>query len=129
MNITGIRIVVPNRYGNEDIPDDFPGLNEHGTVLTLEWDVTGKIHKWPVGRAAHLHMKVTDEGCYYLLNGQEVIMQMTQDYVPHSVVPGKYGDYVVFDIDSEGRICGYKPDLEEISEERWDVSSLINEGR
>ncbi len=51
-------------------------------------------------------MKVCDEGVYTLLSdGKEVA---TRDgYVPHGVVPGEYGDYVILNIASDGKITNW----------------------
>ena len=43
-----------------------------------------------------------------------MIADIVQDYVPHGVVPGEYGDYVILKID-KGRIVNWpaKPDVSE----------------
>lgn len=115
VQIRYVRIDVPNRYGDEDIPADFPGLDASGKRLVMEWDIdTGAIKGWPAGRSESLHLKVTDEGSYYLLAGDGSVMFSRSDcYVPHCVVPGEYGDYVVFDIDANGVIQNYRPKPDE----------------
>lgn len=117
VEIKTVRIVVPNRYGDEDIPSDFPGLI--GKTLVLQWDIdTGKIDGWPAGRAERIHMKVTDEGSYTLhAPDGSVVLARTDDYVPHSVVPGEYGDYVVMSINGHGLIEKYRVRAEDIEGE------------
>jgi hypothetical protein len=98
-----LRMSVAVRYGTEDIPEDFPG--RIGDVWHAEIDVkTGRIKGWPPGRAGEVHMKVCDQGSYFL-HGQmgEILGQIEDDYVP-PCIPGKYGDYVEFNIDGDGLI-------------------------
>lgn len=114
VEVKTVRINVPNRYGDEDIPLDFPGLNSTGTMLTMEWDIdTGKIKDWPEGRAEHMHLKVTDEGCYELLAPDGSTLMSRNNYVPHCVVPGEYGDYIIMDIGADGVIQNYRPKPDE----------------
>jgi phosphoribosylformylglycinamidine (FGAM) synthase PurS component len=50
-------------------------------------------------------MKVRDRGSYTLLDPQmQTIAKIEQDYVPHGVIPGSYGDYIELDIDANGKI-------------------------
>jgi hypothetical protein len=103
IDVSAIRVVVPVRYGEEDIPNDFPF--RVGDV----WDVTvnidsGEIQGW-VSKghpAAQCYMKVVDQGRYYLLDYDEIeVKRIEQDYVP-SCIPGEYGDYIEFNIGADG---------------------------
>jgi hypothetical protein len=111
-----IRISVAVRYGDEDMPMDFPF--RAGDMWTVDVDLaTGKIKNWP-GPAFDLYMKVCDEGAYYLFsNGQEVA-SIVEDYVPNGVVPGEYGDYIDFKIAQDGTITNWPkvPDLSAFDE-------------
>lgn len=106
LELAKIRVTLPVRYGDEDIPDDFP--LRHGdqwnAVIDLE---TGIIEGWPAGRAGKLSMKVCDEGVYELLGPDGFAVSRLQDYVP-DVVPGDFGDYVNLEIDSTGRITNWE---------------------
>jgi hypothetical protein len=101
--VTMLHMVLPVRYEEEDIPDDFPGRK--GEVLTMVVDIdTGRVHDWPKGRSENCYMKVVDGGVYTLLDadGRDVA-EYGPDYVP-CCVPGEYGDYVNFKIGSDGII-------------------------
>jgi hypothetical protein len=39
-----------------------------------------------------------------------------QDYVPHEIVPGEYGDYVELEINSDGAIDNWEVDADELCE-------------
>jgi hypothetical protein len=101
-----IRVVAPVRYGEEDIPKDFPFRQGDLWDVTIDID-TGKIRDWPKGREENIAMKLVDEGNYYLLgdDGRE-LAKCEGSYVP-SCIPGRFGDYIDFRIDGEGVICGW----------------------
>lgn len=111
VNITHVKVCLPVRYGEEDIPNNAP--MRQGDMWNATINIgTGQIEAWPKGETLDLHMKVCDSGIYQLLDGEHVISEM-QDYVPHGVIPGEYGDYVVLDIDSDGVIQNWtsNPDV------------------
>ena len=114
IEITHILLELPVRYGTEDIPEDFPlrkGDMWRGKV-ELE---TGRLLEWPKGREARLFLKVVDGGIYTLLDPQgTAVACLNNDYVPHGVVPGEYGDYVDLNINGDGRITNWpkQPDVE-----------------
>ena len=86
------------RYGEEDIPNDFPG--REGDMLTMHVDIdTGEIHHWPGGMDAEIYMKVCDQGMYEIFSPDgKPLKRLEGEYVPHGLVPGEYGDYVDFKI-------------------------------
>lgn len=98
-----VRIAAAVRYGEEDIPNDFPFRK--GDVWDVTVDIeTGGILDWP-GPAFRVAMKVCDEGSYYLLGeSMEVLASIEQNYVPNGVVPGGYGDYINMDIAEDGTV-------------------------
>lgn len=113
IEIASVRIRVPVSYDEEDIPNDFP--LRKGDVWCAEINInTGQIRGWPRGRSGELSMKVCDEGTYSLLDkcGGE-IAKIVDDYVPHGVVPGQYGDYIILNIDTEGVVTNWpkRPDV------------------
>ena len=117
-----ILVNVPVRYGTEDIPADFPCRRPWRKGDTRDdspgrrcdrWEVivdidTGRIRNWPAGKTGTVFMKVCDEGNYTLLdqNG-DALARITEDYVPECI-PGKYGDYVHFDIGEDGSVTDWE---------------------
>lgn len=117
IEVDAIRCVVPVNYGTEDMPEDYP----HRTCDT--WDVTfdvetGQIRDWPEGvEPLDLHMKVVDGGMYYMLHGDDVVARMEEQYVPDYFPDVHYGDYIIFDIDGNGRITNWQqPGPDELAE-------------
>ncbi len=95
-------IEAPVRYGEEDIPNDFP--KRHGDLWKIKVDIdTGRIMEWPKGFKASVHMKVCDEGKYFLYDNRGAELAKIEDYVP-DCVPGRYGDYIEMTIAGDGRI-------------------------
>lgn len=120
VNITHVLVNLPVRYGEEDIPNDFP-LRE-GDMWNAKIDIdTGKIDGWPQGKTGGFYMKVVDMGTYRLIdiNGA-IVGEVVEDYVPHGVIPGEYGDYVDFDIDENGVITNWP--------KHPDIRQFLNQG-
>lgn len=97
VNVTHIKIHVPVCYEEEDIPNDFP--LRKGDVWEAKVNIdTGAIEGWPTDPKWHNavinNMKVCDEGTYILLDGENVVAAIEQNYIPNGVVPGEYGDYI-----------------------------------
>lgn len=113
LEVDGIRCVLPVRYEEEDMPNDFPFREGDTWKVTLDLN-TGKIRDWP-GPAAEVHMKVVDMGCYYLLSGDRIVAKLEEEYVP-GCIPEEYGDYVTFDIAADGTLKGWKPRASEVFE-------------
>lgn len=112
IDIKHIYIEAPVRYGDEDIPYDFPLRVGDMWRAKVEID-TGKIVGWPIGQTGDMHMKVTDSGTYTLLDDEgAVVAKREQEYVP-DVIPGEYSDYIILGIDANGIITNWpkKPDL------------------
>lgn len=106
VNIDTIKMELAVRYDEEDIPREFPG--RVGDLLTLVVKIdTGEIVGWPQGRVETVYMKVCDCGTYTLYDGDRIVASLEQEYVPHGVVPGDYGDYVDLCIDETGRIINW----------------------
>lgn len=109
IDIKFVRIAVPVNYGEEDMPKDFPFRDRENDIWDVTVDIdTGKIENWPAGVEHDLHMKVCDGGSYWLLDDKKSIVGcIDTDYVPHGVVPGEYGDYIVMQIKSDGTIANW----------------------
>lgn len=109
--LVGIEVAV--RYGDEDMPYDFPFRKGEMWEVVVDMD-SGKILDWPEGVEHELHMKVCDCGIYRLMDAdRRVIGSIEQNYVPHGVVPGDYGDYIILDIKGDGTIANWpkSPDV------------------
>ena len=117
-NIVAVRIALPVKYGEEDMPNNFP--YRHGDMWSVVINAdTGQISNWPAGVAHKLHMKVTDGGTYELLNiDGRVVLAIEENYVPHGVIPGEYGDYVILDIGPDGVIRNW-PKRFDLSRDPW----------
>lgn len=121
-----MRLVLPIRYGEEDLPEFFPWRNDDildftyniktGEILNPENKrmVTGPIIEWnkshkrvPREKLENEYiyelndLKVVDEGSYYLLDENlEILYSLKEEYVPDSYsVDGEYGDYINLHID------------------------------
>lgn len=104
VNVQYIKLSVPVRYDDEDMPYDFPLRDGDIWEATINID-NNQIENWPQGQSGKFSMKVCDEGSYFLLNeNKEVIAEIIENYVPNNVIPGKYGDYVNMNIDETGKI-------------------------
>lgn len=114
VTVTHVHVVLPVRFGEEDIPNDFPLRTGDTWTATINVD-TGQIEEWPKGKDGHLKMKVCDQGVYVLKNIDVEVASIDQDYVPNDLIPGSYGDYVDLKIDKEGRITNWpkNPDVSE----------------
>ena len=98
IEVTLIGMDLAVRYGEEDIPNDFPGRQGDTLSLTVEID-TGRIRAFPEDREADIYMKVTDGGTYRIHSPDGTMLkELVNEYVPHGLVPGEYGDYVDFKI-------------------------------
>jgi len=122
IEVTMVKVILPVRYDDEDIPKDFPG--REGDLWTGIIDIdTGRFHRWPESYgAANLQMKVVDGGTYILYdpNGNEVA-RIDRGYVPNGLVPGEFGDYVDLQISKEGIITNWPkhPDISEFFQ-KWE---------
>ena len=107
-------------YG-EDIPSDFPFV-ENDDEWCVDVDIaTGKIKNWPQGRDGEVFAKVVDTGSYYLLDeNNNIVAAIKRGYVPNKAIPPKngYSDYIHLFINKTGKITNWydKPDF---SEFRW----------
>ena len=70
---------------------------------------TGRIVNWEKGKTASVHFKVCDAGSYYLEDEYRgEIASIEDDYVPNGLIPGEYGDYIIMNIDGDGKIKEWK---------------------
>jgi hypothetical protein len=100
-----VYVMLPVRHEDEDMPYDFP--LRRGDIWEAFIDIdTGKISGWPEGRKGGFYMKVCDSGVYRLISPDGEITERN-DYVPHGLIPGDYGDYVQFEINEQGIITNW----------------------
>lgn len=111
-----VRVVVPVRYDDEDIPYDFPlrekdessryGYDRWACTIELN---TGKILEWTKGKTGDMFMKVCDEGTYKLLDERMNEVASIEDYVPNGLIPPHdgYGDYIHLVINEDGIITNW----------------------
>ena len=137
-NVKYIRLVLPVRYEEEDMPNCMPFRN--GNIFDITYDVKSGdildfmkqvididgIIEWNSAEnrvSANMlednlifelnDLKVTDEGKYYLLDKDlNVLYSLIEEYVPDSYsVDGEYGDYIHLHIDlKNGKILNIKKD-------------------
>ena len=123
VDVSTLEVVVEPRYwddarfnGEESEDGRFVPLKD-GDKWRITIDVdSGVIRGWPKGVVADIHFKVCDAGSYYLRDEDGVLVaQIKDDYVPSVMYPKHegYGDYIVMDIDGEGKIQEWKPDFKE----------------
>ena len=110
VDLSFVRIQVPVRFRDEDIPYDFPNRKNDWLDLTINAD-TGEILDFPKNFSYNVNMKVVDEGTYTLLDqNKNEIAKIEQDYVP-KVIPGEWGDYINLIIEN-----GYVKNWKKINE-------------
>lgn len=71
---------------------------------------SGVITNWKQGTKADVHYKVCDEGKYYIKDEEgNVVSSIENDYVPNilSQKENGYGDYIIMDIDENGKISDW----------------------
>lgn len=104
VNVKFIKLSVPVRYEDEDMPYDFPLRQDDTWEAIIDLD-THQIENWPQGKSGSFQMKVCDAGSYYLLDdNKEIVAGIVENYVPNRVIPGDYGDYISMKIDETGKV-------------------------
>ncbi|MES2395647.1 MAG: hypothetical protein V4549_06575 [Bacteroidota bacterium] len=76
---------------------------------------SGIITNWKQGVKAEVHYKVCDTGSYYLKDAEgAVLLSIEGDYVPDIMCPKEngYGDYIIMNIDENGKIANWKQSLD-----------------
>lgn len=82
----------------------------------------GTIIDWPQGTTASVHYKVCDAGVYTLLDADKNEVKSIDGYVPDILCPADsgYGDYIIMNIDAEGRIDKWHVILDEFNRDSAD---------
>lgn len=88
-------------------------------IIDLE---KGVIVDWPQGITASVHYKVCDSGIYTLLDADKNEVASIDGYVPDMLSPADngYGDYIIMDIDENGKIDKFKPSFDEFERNQDD---------
>jgi hypothetical protein len=76
---------------------------------------SGIITNWKQGIKASVHYKICDDGCYYLKDDKgNIVLSIENDYVPTLLCPVEegYGDYIIMEIDENGKIADWEPDIQ-----------------
>lgn len=107
-------ICIPLRYDDDGgMEKDFPLRNGGKWEASINLN-TGKILDWPADKMGkfEVYEKVCDEGIYKLIDPEGIeLAQLKHEYVPHGIVPGEYGDYVVLEIE-DGRVTNLPAKLD-----------------
>lgn len=79
-----------------------------GDLWKVDIDIdNGTVLNWPKGTKVETHYKVCDAGIYTAIDSEGNEVYKHDGYVP-SILPGKhYGDYVILNIDEEGKITNW----------------------
>ena len=106
--------------GREDADGTLIPCRDKDTWAPLIELATGMIENWPKGTVADIHYKVCDDGAYHLLDVDREVVASIDGYVPTMMCPeGEgYGDYVIMQVDGDGKIAKWKADLTEFTEQR-----------
>lgn len=80
---------------------------------------TGIIINWEQGKVAEVHYKCCDDGKYKLLDANKEVIKEIDGYVPSIMCPkgSGYGDYVIMDIDADGKIQNWKAKLSDFQDD------------
>ena len=98
--------------GLEDAKGDIPLRRGDSWCPVIDLE-SGTVLGWPAGVTARVHYKVCDAGVYALLDADMNVVAEKSGYVPEMMCPAEngYGDYVIMDIDGDGKIDRWRVDL------------------
>ena len=79
----------------------------------------GVIVNWKKGIKAEVHYKVCDAGVYELKDEEGETVIKKEGYVPKIMCPegNGYGYYIIMNIDENGQIGNWQPDIDDFFEE------------
>lgn len=103
--------------GSPDVDGNIPLRKGDNWQPIIELE-KGQVLDWPSDIEAKIHYKVCDDGEYWLLNEEKKrIAKWKSYYVPEKflcVDSYGFGDYIIFEIDKEGKIINWKkPEIDE----------------
>lgn len=76
----------------------------------------GVIINWKKGIKASVHYKVCDAGTYMLQDENNKTILAKEGYVPNIMSPKEngFGDYIIMDIDENGKIDNWNPNITDL---------------
>jgi hypothetical protein len=113
IEVESLHVVAIVRYWDDGTVDGVEDENgsripcRFGSTWEPKIDIeSGVITNWTKGIKASVHYKVCDAGEYFLANAKgHRVLKYKGEYVP-SFFPGDhYGDYIIFEIDEDGKIA------------------------
>lgn len=81
---------------------------------------TGIIQNWVQGTKAEIHYKVCDCCAWQILDANgNIVIKQGDGYVPDTLCPKEsgYGDYIIMDIDENGKIDGWMFNIQDFKED------------
>lgn len=112
--------VNPRHLDEEELPVPMINGDNWKVVVDIE---TGKIRDWPTGEQRDYYWKICDAGTYYLLDENETVLSsIVNNYVPNSLLPGEWGDYLDLKINADGVITNWyaNPSADDFNEDDED---------
>jgi hypothetical protein len=97
--------------GIEDVDGALIPFREYDMWNILIDNKTGIIKNWPKNKTANVHYKICDAGNYYFIDENfNELYSLENDYVPRFLSPkeNNFGDYIILDIDNNGKIEDWK---------------------
>ena len=96
----------------EDSLGKMPCIKDDCWCPIIEVD-TGVIINWEQGNTAEVHYKVCDRGYYKFLDAEMKLIRTSQMYPPEilSLKDPGWCDYIILDIDENGKIKHWEPEL------------------
>ena len=131
VEIKTLQVKAPVQYtedatvnGIKDENGDLMPCMKNNEMWEPEIDIdTGIIRNWRQGVKADIHYKVCDSGSYYLLDAEgNTVLSIEENYVPKIMCPKErgYGDYIIIEVDEDGKISGWKANIEDFFENEED---------
>lgn len=105
--------------GEEDTEGSLIPFRDEDDYFKIRIDIeTGIIEGWPEGTTANIHYKVCDDGVYTLVSSEGVKIIEKDGYVPEflSIEENGYGDYVIFNVDKNGKVENWKFNPEDVKQ-------------
>ena len=99
--------------GTEDVKGDLIPCREGDRWKPIINIDGGNITNWTLGVKASIHYKICDDGIYYVKDAEDKTILTEEGYVPSIMCPSRngYGDYIIMEVDENGIIANWKPDL------------------
>ena len=104
-----VGVTVDLKYEDELHQEGVPYKLPSGSLWSAVIDIDEKkFLNWPVKKPWKFEFKPRDSGTYILYTPELLeVARLDQEYVPNSLLPGEYGDYLEFDVDENGYILNW----------------------